>query len=358
MRAGIHAQQPLLAGQQQPRRAARDDDVERCVSVAELRARADARERPTRCRHRRRLSTSGRCRLASPAARRREARARNRLRRPRPRRDSAPRAAGETAADGPGAPCMRVARGGGEGTARAVALHPAPSRARARPRRPTRPPARAAVGEPRRRLVQVCEHDRQLALPLERPLACHALVEDAAECVSGERPFERENELAVVFAHLNEPPPRVTDVRPELAAAWDGVVARALAKEPEERYATLRRSRRRSGRRACTAAPCRGRRSRRRIAAARGRARGRGRRSRHGAGLPRRLSGGEDRPAERPLVLRALDASTGRALASFRSGTSSATATHRPTSSSPAARRGCCCRASSGCCASTLARTS
>ncbi len=58
------------------------------------------------------------------------------------------------------------------------------------------------------------------------------------ECVSGERPFERENELAVVFAHLNEPPPRVTDVRPGLAAGWDGVVARALAKEPKERYAS------------------------------------------------------------------------------------------------------------------------
>ena len=52
------------------------------------------------------------------------------------------------------------------------------------------------------------------------------------ECLAGERPFERESELAVVFAHLNEPPPRLTELRPELPAAWDGVVARALAKEP------------------------------------------------------------------------------------------------------------------------------
>ena len=29
------------------------------------------------------------------------------------------------------------------------------------------------------------------------------------ECLAGERPFERESELAVVFAHLNEPPPRL-----------------------------------------------------------------------------------------------------------------------------------------------------
>src|SRR5262245_7428090 len=58
------------------------------------------------------------------------------------------------------------------------------------------------------------------------------------ECLAGQRPFERETELAVVFAHLNEPPPRVTEVRAELPAAWDGVVARALAKEPDARYPT------------------------------------------------------------------------------------------------------------------------
>ncbi len=58
------------------------------------------------------------------------------------------------------------------------------------------------------------------------------------ECLAGERPFERESELAVVFAHLNEPPPRLTEPQPDLPAAWDGVVARALAKDPDARYAT------------------------------------------------------------------------------------------------------------------------
>jgi ABC-type transport system substrate-binding protein/predicted Ser/Thr protein kinase len=58
------------------------------------------------------------------------------------------------------------------------------------------------------------------------------------ECLTGRRPFERDSELAVVFAHLNEEPPRVTEARPELPAAFDGVVARALAKSPRERYPT------------------------------------------------------------------------------------------------------------------------
>src|SRR6266540_3105850 len=56
------------------------------------------------------------------------------------------------------------------------------------------------------------------------------------ECLTGDRPFERESELAVVFAHLNEEPPRVTELRPELPAAFDAVVATALSKSPEGRY--------------------------------------------------------------------------------------------------------------------------
>jgi ABC-type transport system substrate-binding protein/predicted Ser/Thr protein kinase/streptogramin lyase len=58
------------------------------------------------------------------------------------------------------------------------------------------------------------------------------------ECLAGERPFDRESELSVVFAHLNEPPPRLTDLRPELPDAFDNVFATALAKSPDERYST------------------------------------------------------------------------------------------------------------------------
>jgi predicted Ser/Thr protein kinase len=58
------------------------------------------------------------------------------------------------------------------------------------------------------------------------------------ECLTGERPFPRDSELSVVFAHLNEPPPRVSDARPGLPAAFDSVFRKALAKNPQERYAT------------------------------------------------------------------------------------------------------------------------
>jgi predicted Ser/Thr protein kinase len=58
------------------------------------------------------------------------------------------------------------------------------------------------------------------------------------ECLTGARPFGRESELSVVFAHLNEPPPRISELRPELPAAFDAIFAVALAKAPDDRYPT------------------------------------------------------------------------------------------------------------------------
>ena len=58
------------------------------------------------------------------------------------------------------------------------------------------------------------------------------------ECLAGARPFERESELSVIFAHLNEPPPSLSELRRELPAGVDEVVATALAKAPEDRYRT------------------------------------------------------------------------------------------------------------------------
>jgi predicted Ser/Thr protein kinase len=50
-------------------------------------------------------------------------------------------------------------------------------------------------------------------------------------CLSGEPPYARDSEVAVLQAHLNDPPPSLT---PDL----DPVFARAMAKDPDERYGT------------------------------------------------------------------------------------------------------------------------
>ena len=50
-------------------------------------------------------------------------------------------------------------------------------------------------------------------------------------CLSGEPPYARESEIAVLQAHLNDPPP-------SLAPDLDGLFARAMAKDRDERYPT------------------------------------------------------------------------------------------------------------------------
>ena len=58
------------------------------------------------------------------------------------------------------------------------------------------------------------------------------------ECLTGTVPFDREGDLQVVFAHLKEPPPLVTALRPDLPEGIDAVVAKALAKDRDERFST------------------------------------------------------------------------------------------------------------------------
>ena len=51
------------------------------------------------------------------------------------------------------------------------------------------------------------------------------------ECLVGQPPFRRDSDLAVVFAHLETESPAPSAGRPELPAALDAVIARALAKD-------------------------------------------------------------------------------------------------------------------------------
>ena len=66
-------------------------------------------------------------------------------------------------------------------------------------------------------------------------LACAAF-----ELLCGQTPFPRDQLAAVIWAHLSEPPPTLTSRRPGLPPAVDGVLAKALAKAPADRYASCR----------------------------------------------------------------------------------------------------------------------
>jgi YVTN family beta-propeller protein len=56
------------------------------------------------------------------------------------------------------------------------------------------------------------------------------------ECLTGVVPFRRDSELAVLWAHVHDPPPRIGEHRPDLPAELDEVVDRALAKAPGDRH--------------------------------------------------------------------------------------------------------------------------
>jgi YVTN family beta-propeller protein len=58
------------------------------------------------------------------------------------------------------------------------------------------------------------------------------------ECLTGQAPFARHQEVATIYAHLEEDPPRVSVRRPGISAGLDLVVARALEKDPGERWQT------------------------------------------------------------------------------------------------------------------------
>ena len=58
------------------------------------------------------------------------------------------------------------------------------------------------------------------------------------ETLTGSVPFPRDSDVAKMYAHLSEPVPSPRDVRPELPDALAGLVPKAMAKDPEERFAT------------------------------------------------------------------------------------------------------------------------
>ena len=58
--------------------------------------------------------------------------------------------------------------------------------------------------------------------------------------MTGRAPYPGKDIAAVMMAHLNQPPPRLSSVRPGLPPALDDVLAKAMAKDPAQRYGTAR----------------------------------------------------------------------------------------------------------------------
>lgn len=59
------------------------------------------------------------------------------------------------------------------------------------------------------------------------------------EMLSGRLPFDGENPLSVALKHVQERPPSARTLQPSVPPALDRIVARALAKDPARRYASV-----------------------------------------------------------------------------------------------------------------------
>jgi hypothetical protein len=68
----------------------------------------------------------------------------------------------------------------------------------------------------------------------------YALACAAYDLLTGAPPFPSQPVTAMIWAHMSKPPPAATSRRPELSAAVDAVLARALAKAPADRYPSCR----------------------------------------------------------------------------------------------------------------------
>ncbi len=68
----------------------------------------------------------------------------------------------------------------------------------------------------------------------------YALAGIAVACLSGQVPFPRDSDVALINAHLHDAPPSVHLRRPEVPIEVDAVIARGLAKDPADRYPDCR----------------------------------------------------------------------------------------------------------------------
>ena len=76
--------------------------------------------------------------------------------------------------------------------------------------------------------------------PLTRESNVYSLACILVECLTGNPPYVSEHAGVVAYAHVAEPPPRLSQDHPKLPEAIDDVVADAMAKDPAERLSSPR----------------------------------------------------------------------------------------------------------------------
>ena len=78
------------------------------------------------------------------------------------------------------------------------------------------------------------------ARPLDHRVDIYALGCVLYELLAGSVPFPEASPFATMTAHLKNPPPRPSEKVPWLPPGFDDVVAKAMAKDPQDRYSSCR----------------------------------------------------------------------------------------------------------------------
>lgn len=60
------------------------------------------------------------------------------------------------------------------------------------------------------------------------------------EVLTGRRPFENPDPMAIIMQHLNDPPPPISDFNPSIPRACESTLLRMLAKSPRDRFASVK----------------------------------------------------------------------------------------------------------------------
>ncbi|TMS52766.1 LpqN/LpqT family lipoprotein [Mycobacterium sp. DBP42] len=79
--------------------------------------------------------------------------------------------------------------------------------------------------------------EQLMGQPLDGRADQYSLAATAYRLFTGTPPFAHSNPAVVISHHLNSPPPKLADTKPELAV-FDSVMAKALSKDAKDRYDT------------------------------------------------------------------------------------------------------------------------
>src|SRR5260221_1851509 len=80
--------------------------------------------------------------------------------------------------------------------------------------------------------------EQSLGVPIDGRADIYSLGVMVYEMLAGRVPFSAETPMAVILKHINDPVPEITKANPKLPPSVSVVIQRAMAKRPEERFAT------------------------------------------------------------------------------------------------------------------------